>query len=101
MADYLAQRVARDGVHHPPLPWSFVCNQVLGHERLEFRHQALGAVGRHTNATNLSPQRTDGAPTTAASDTPACERNTSSTSRGYTLKPPVMMSSFVRPLMRR
>ena len=54
-----------------------------------------------TTAVTISPQSSDGIPTTATSATPGCSSKTSSTSRGYTLKPPEMMSSLLRPTMRR
>src|SRR5207245_1039678 len=52
-----------------------------------------------TKAVTSSPQSSLGNPATATSPTDGCVSSTSSTSRGYTLNPPVMISSFSRPRM--
>src|SRR5947209_9826654 len=50
-----------------------------------------------TYAVTSSPHLSLGTPATATSCTAGCASSTSSTSRGYTLNPPVMISSLIRP----
>ena len=52
-----------------------------------------------TNAWMASPQYASGFPTTAHSATDGLLSNNSSTSRGYTFSPPVMIMSFLRSTM--
>ena len=54
---------------------------------------------RMTYALISSPWLSFGTPTTAARDTSSWVISTSSTSRGYTLKPPRMIMSFERSTM--
>src|SRR6185369_7910912 len=54
-----------------------------------------------TYATGVSPQRSDGTPTTATSATAGWAASTLSTSAGYTFSPPVMIMSLTRSLMNR
>ena len=73
-----------------------------------WRHQAFrsSSSGRAsprltTAATTTSPHRSSGRPTTPAAPTPSWRPRTSSTSPGWTLVPPVTMTSSIRPTMRR
>src|SRR5581483_3323583 len=53
---------------------------------------------RTTTAVTCSPRRGCGVPMTATSATSGCARSTSSTSAGETFSPPLMITSFTRPV---
>ena len=72
------------------------CRRARSPRRAARRHPRVAPGAGTTNATGVSPHRSDGTPTTATSCTDGCVRSTASRSLGYTLKPPEMIMSLRR-----
>jgi hypothetical protein len=73
-------------------------------QRGDFRNSSInapsfGSPAQTMPATGRSPRRSSGKPTTTASATRGECFSASSTSAGYTLRPPTMIFSWIRPVM--
>ena len=93
---HLAQGVAGQRLDEADLAWALERRQL---RRRPARASDARSGSPTTKATTVSPHSAEGIPTTATSATPGWRASTASTSAGYTLWPPVMISSVRRPRM--